>query len=425
MPGKFLLLSLLLAPVFVLAQGATETVVATGMAPSYRGAINEALVSALEQKQGVQISVSERMLVESTTDAVSVSENGVLSESQRLNVDDSIRKNLQKFSRGKISGYRVLSGRYDEAAKKYVVELEVALPGKYVVGRPPDNLRKMVVLPFNVRGETFGWYGQPQSTVSWSRALMQKLNVFMTQTRKFSMLDREFGKEIDAELSRLTAANAVPEDVVRLNQKLGTDYLVVGSIVFSDVNPPAVNPFTGEAIVSAQYFAEVTFRVLLAPTGQLKWTDTVKIDASKIGAADALSFISGSAEAAARDISENIMDNILPFEVVALSDGQLVIGEGGKRLRTGDRFVVSVLGEAVRDTRTGEIIDELERPVATAEITSVSGKLSYARVIEGDIAQVKAGARLRRIPKPAETVAVPITTTIRMPNAGGGVVVPF
>ena len=73
-----------------------------------------------------------------------------------------------------------------------------------------------------------------------------------------------------------------------------------------------------------------------------------------------------------------------------------------------------------------EVIDVMEIPVATAEIVSVQSKLSYARVIEGDAAQVTVGSRLRRIPAPAPNPAadVPVTTTIKS-NGQSGVVVPF
>ena len=120
------------------------------------------------------------------------------------------------------------------------------------------------------------------------------------------------------------------------------------------------------------------------------------------------------------------MNDILPFEVTAIKSGMLVIGEGGRQLSVGERFTVCALGDEVTDSRTGEVIDVMEIPVATAEIVSVQTKLSYARVIEGDASQVTVGARLRRIPVPAAGPAadIPVTTTIKS-NGQGGVVVPF
>ena len=352
---------------------------AVGMASGYRAAVNEALVSALEQHGGVTLSATERQAMVHSDSATSVRENGVLDDRAKLEMNDAINKDLQKWAKGKISGYTVLSDVFDPATKKYRVEVEVRFPPKYEgPGRPESNLRRMAVSPFNVQGNSFNWYGQPVGTVEWSSALAEQLNVCLTQTRKFSMLDRAFDPEINAELARLSAANAAPEDAMRLNRKLGTDYLVVGMVKFNDVLPPAVNPLTGQPLPRASaLFAEITYRVLIAPTGQLKWTNTIRLDAALFAASDARSFVSMSAEAAAGAICDDMMANILPFEVVQVTDaGQVVIGEGGKQLAAGDRFTVCALGEPVKDTRTGEVIDEVETPVATVEVTVRLGSVS-------------------------------------------------
>lgn len=414
------------AALCVIAQVKEDTLVATGIASTYRGAVNEALVSALEQHDGVHVSSTEASAMSASATGISTKSNGELSETDRHEMDDDIAKAMQKWAKGKISGYTVLSDVYDENTRKYRVEVEVRFPGRYVVGRDPNDLRRMAVTTFNVRSRNFTWYGQTVDSVEWSTALANALNVSLTQTRKFTVLDRSYDKEINAELARLSSANAAPQDAIRLNQKLGTDYLIVGEVTFNDVVAPPVNPYTGRAMpMESSLFAEINYRVLLAPTGQLKWTDTVRLDASEFAASDVRSFVSMTAESAAYAICDGIMADILPFEVAAIKMGMLVIGEGGKQLSVGERFTVCVLGDEVTDTRTGEVIDVMEIPVATAEIVSVQSKLSYARVIEGDSALVTVGARLRRIPVPTVPVEqVPITTTIKT-TGNGGVIVPF
>ena len=427
MKRLMVLLGCLCAVFLVRADVQVPAVRAVGMASGYRAAVNEALVSALEQHSGVTMSTSERQAMVHSDSVTSVRENGVLDDRAKLEMNDAINKDMQKWAKGKISGYTVLSDVFDPATKKYRVEVEVRFPPKYEgPGRPESNLRRMAVSPFNVQGNSFNWYGQPVGTVEWSAALAEQLNVRLTQTRKFSMLDRAFDPEINAELARLSAANAAPEDAARLNRKLGTDYLVVGMVKFNDVLPPAVNPFTGQPLPRASaLFAEITYRVLIAPTGQLKWTNTIRLDAALFAAPDVRSFVSMSAEAAAGAICDDMMVNILPFEVVKVSPGQVVIGEGGKQLAVGDRFTVCALGEPVKDTRTGEVIDEVEIPVATVEVTAVMPKLSYAKIIEGDESKVTVGSRLRRVSPPEELPQqVPTTTTIQS-NGGSGVVAPF
>lgn len=406
-------------------QAGEKAVRATGVAASYRAAVNEALVGALEQEFGVTVSASERQTMTHADSATSSRANGALDDRAKLEMNDAIAKDMQKWAKGKISGYTVLNDRIENG--KYRVEVEVRFPGAYVVGLDPANRRRMAVATFRSARPAYSWYGQTGAADDWARMLAEKLNVCLTQTRKFTMLDRAHDAEVDAELARLSGANAAPADVVRLGQKLGTDYLVVGAITFGDVAAPAVNPYTGRALPQAGGpFAEVAYRVLLAPTGQLKWADVVKIDAGAFAAADLAAFVSATTEAAACAISDGLMSNILPFEIVGrTASGQLVVGEGGKSLKAGEFLTVFALGEEVKDTRTGEVLDVLEDAVGTVQIVRVTEKLSYAQVVEGEAAKMVVGSRLRRVPQTAPAVAEPPPATPVRRTASGGVVVPF
>lgn len=418
---------LLLAASMMIAAGAQvkdETVRATGIAASYRAAVNEALISAVEQHGGVAIDASERQKITHDDSSTSTRANGVLDDRAKLEMNDAITKDMQKISNGKILGYTVLSDRIENG--KYRVEVEARFKGKYVVGLNPDNRRRMAVMPFRFTRPGFMWRGQGIGAEQWKQTLADKLNVGLTQTRKFTMVDRKFDDEVNAELSRLTAANAAPGDLPRLNQKLGTDYLIVGEVAPHDVQPPAVNPFTGQVMPQPkQLFLEVTYRVLLAPTGQLKWTDVVRLDAASFDISDIPTFIAATTEAVAVAIADGLMANILPFEIVGkTSSGQLVIGEGGKSLKAGEFFTVFALGETVTDTRTGEVLDEIEDAVGTVQIVRVTEKLSYAKPVDGDPAKMVVGSRLRRMPQSAPPPPPPPPISV-VPTATGGVVAPF
>lgn len=424
---KFSALVLGIAAAMVLPLAAAEEVVTTrGMAATYRGAVNEALITALEQHSGVLISSQQksRLVAGQTAETA----NGVADS--RVAINDQITNEMKKWADGKISGYTVTSEEYDKNDGQYRVEVVVRFPSPIVVGLNPANRRRMAVVPFRpANGDSISWYGANESSAGWTSALADKLNERMTQTRKFTMVDRKFDAEVNAELARLTGANASKADTVRLNQKLGTDYLVVGDVKFFPVVAPGVNPLTGQALpMTSQKFAEVSYRVLLAPTGQLKWSDTVVIDALQFPANDIGSFVSATAEGAAQMIADAMMANILPFEVVGVTKaGSIVIGEGGKSLCEGERFTVFALGETLSDSRTGEVLDEIEEPVGEVEITRVSEKMSYAKVIGGDPALIVKGCRLRRpkvVPAQEGTVAPPPVTTVGG-NGTGGVVTPF
>ena len=420
------LIAILVALVATVLFAEDKVVEATGMGSTYRAAVNEALITALEKTEGVTVSASMRSQMESVEASVSSSDG----DSDRVAVNDSITKGLEKVANGKILGYDVVSEDFDPTTKKYTVQLSVRMPGAYVVGLDPSNRRRMAVVPFRVAtGDSISWFGKSESSAAWAKTLADKMNERLTQTRKFTMVDRKFDSEVNAELARLSGANASKADAERLNQKLGTDYLIVGEVKFSPVAAPGVNPLTGQALpMTSQRFAEVSYRVLLAPTGQLKWTDTVVVDALDYPAGDIQTFVSMTAEAVAAEAVDGIMGNILPLEIVGKTpSGLLLIGEGGKSLDVGERFTVFALGEVATDTRTGEELDEIEDAVGTVEIVRVTSKMSYAKVVEGEAKLMVVGSRLRRpeVVKVPEAVQPPPVTTTIQSNGAGGIVAPF
>ena len=293
------------------AQADEDVVAATGVGSTYRSAVNEALVSALEMRQGVSFTATERAEISSASTSEYSSASG---DENRSAVNDEIRKSMEKWAEGRISGYEVVSESTDPSTGKCRVVLNVRFPGRYVVGLDPDNRKRMAIVEFRPWGEQFSWYGQAGSTVEWVKTLGDKLNVAFTKTRRFTMLDRKFDAEVNDELARLDDANASRRDAaLRKAQKLGTDYLVTGEVRFFPVAAPGVNPLTGQPLpVTSQLFAEVTYRVLLAPTGQLKFSDTVKIDAASFAAGSVGEFASRTTDAATALILDGVMANYQP-----------------------------------------------------------------------------------------------------------------
>lgn len=402
-----------------------DVVPATGFGKTYREAIDDALVSALQQKKGVILSselhtfMSDKGRVESKT--------GSSRESKTI-LEESISRDLKKGAKGDIDGYEVLSSEMEDGQHKVTVAVRFKKPYAETVGLPHSNRRKMVVATFRPTGTTFSRSGSALGTADWARSLGQKLNEQLTQTRKFTMLERDFDTEIAAEMAQISASDAAPGEAIKLNQKLGTDYLVVGTITFSDVAAPTVNPFTGETRMPASAtFAEVSYRVLLVPTGQLKWADTVRVDASAFAALDATQFITVSSEQAAAEICASILSAIYPFSVEGkTSSGLLVIGQGGKTVFVGERLTVFTLGEKVRDSRTGEVLDRIEDEIGTVEIVRVQEKLSYAKVLSGDASKMGKGCRVRRefVAQDGAVSALPENEPMVKP-VEGGVFLPF
>jgi len=93
-----LLLTALCGALLLNADVDVPVVRATGVASEYRTAINEALVSAMEQHEGITVNSSERQQMVHSDSVSSVRENGVLDDRAKLEMNDSINKEMQKWA---------------------------------------------------------------------------------------------------------------------------------------------------------------------------------------------------------------------------------------------------------------------------------------------------------------------------------------
>ena len=395
----------------VFAQTGDDEVTARGVAPEWDAAINKALEYALVQRCGMTLSSSERSFKSESHDSTSTSKDGVIDEAEKTWIKDRIVASVYKRSHGHIMGFDIVSDTFDPVLKEWNVVLNVRFPGKYIVGRDPDNLRRLAVGNFKIGSDCWRWNGTSQSAAKWRDRFLGKLTSYLTQTRKFTVLDRMFTADIDDELARLSASNSSKSDANRYNRKLGTDYLVVGSIEFYDVSVQEES--SRRLYDTGKIFTTLQYRVLLAPTGQVKWAGEVTLAAADfpLSFSDVNTFILKTTDAAAKRSAFAMMDNILPLEIVRKLDRLVVIGEGGMSVRRGDVFAVFNLGNAVHDTRTGEYLDLTEERVGKVEIVNVMPKCSYAKVLEGNIDDMQIGARLRRIEALNGVVTEPITIT--------------
>ena len=177
----------------------------------------------------------------------------------------------------------------------------------------PAKKPRIAVAPFISKRNVVNVRGLQIGTRNWMDDTASHLCTALTQCGCFKVLDRSFGPEIDRELNRIVNdPNANPNDVCRLSQKLATDYLVVAEVVFSDVVSPGTDYATGRPLPPASaIFAEVRFRCVYAPTTEIKWAQTFRLDSMFFGGT-AEQFSSTSAESAAQSVSDMIQSRIDP-----------------------------------------------------------------------------------------------------------------
>ena len=398
-----------------------QTVVGSGRNSDYRTAVYEALVQAASQVQGVSLQDARDAFLDSTMQLKKTkSDNSDVSE-----LRESLKQTVSAKTKGRVLSYRVMAEKYMTEMGLWFIELEAKVPGQYTVGLPPDNRRRMVVMPFRSLTDKVNVFGQTLQVGTTCETIADKLNENLTQTRRFTMLDRAFNAETSAELSRLNLENASAGDLGRFQQLLVTDYMVIGSVKMYSSPGTSYNQWTGVTAQNDGPFLEVSYRVILVPTSQLKWAGTIIVPYSACRADSVDTALASGMSVAAQEVCHDIVNNIYPTRVTGKTTFELVLNQGGTSVREGEMLDVFRQGEVIVDVTSGEPLGAPEEKIATIQVTRSDPKMSYAVVLDGTpLDGIPVGSVVRRPKGPAGPGAAPAGAVSPVQVSPGGTVTP-
>lgn len=225
-----------------------------------------------------------------------------------------------------------------------------------------------------------------------ARAVRGRLSDILTQTRRFIVLDREFGAELQAEIDHINSGNVRVQDSARIGQQLATDLLLIPTIERFDY-PRSVRKLrmSERELVSYAGGGRITLRLVNAATGQVVLSQSFE---HKLASADpstmprvidGKSMAAGLMDALSSQIGGAIVTEIFPVSVVSLEGDQVVLSQGGESLQAGQRWKAVYLGEELKDPQTGNSLGRKETPVGTIRIDRVAAQTSYGTVEEGSV----------------------------------------
>lgn len=223
-----------------------------------------------------------------------------------------------------------------------------------------------------------------------ARAIRARLSDTLTQTKRFIVLDREFGDELQAEIDHINSGNVRLEDSARLGQQLATDLILIPSIERFEYPRHVRNLRMSDRQVSSYSGGgRITLRLLNASTGEVVMSDSFDHQLASTGPSTLPRVVNGSSMAAAMmdslsaQIGTAIITEIFPVSVVALTGDQVVLSQGGESLATGQRWQAVRLGEELKDPQTGRSLGRSEMPCCTIRIDRVAAQTSYGTIEEG------------------------------------------
>jgi len=304
-----------------------------------------------------------------------------------------LQQQILSEAEGYVKSYEVISIEKSLDGSGWAAVLFVQIPKYVATGQDRSKMRTMAVLPFRVQSGSYTVGSQtfPAEEVSWQ--LNHKLISELTQARKFRMLDREYVEEYGAEKALLKSGEVPVEETLRLGQRLGSDFMIVGIITgYKIIEGEKVT--LGVARVDRTVDLVFEYRVIEVAPQEIRWSGSVDLtldhkSLKNLTTSDDLMQVQNVVlSKAAATVASEVLEVIFPVKVLGVVGNEVALNQGGIRIKQGQLFDVFTIGNKVIDPDTGRKI-RIDGPrVATIEVINVLPKYSIARVIDGDIEQV-------------------------------------
>jgi len=342
----------------------TVEITVEGSGATYGDAVNDALTEAIAQRSGRSIATQTNLTSVVSSVSSANGSNAVAAE--------TLARQIQTATKGEVQGYRLLEQGKDDRGL-VIVKLAVQV-AEFVKSPQTDRLRIAVS---KVRVSSGNGDVGDQIEASAKSAL--------TDTRKFAVLDRDWEKEYSKEMELLTSGSAAKIESARLGQRLGADLLLVTTVQQIRVNVPSGDTGLLEAAASAT----CNFSLVDAATGMVKVSKTFTTKINQVQAKQA----GGSAEQIAlalansigKQQAELVVEASYPLMVVSVQGQDIVINQGGDRIKMGQTYEVFALGEVIIDPQTGESLGRPEKLVGRATVNRVTPKMAYATVDQSTV----------------------------------------
>ncbi|EAH6261045.1 hypothetical protein NZT89_001552 [Campylobacter upsaliensis] len=336
----------------------TKSSTGEGVGLTREEAINNAIIEAVGKMGGVNINSLRK------------SNSSVFSNGLDTTIQDHYSEQISKATKGRVDSYEINSIEQDENGKYManVTIFKTTTTKKYQApGLSADNRRSISVFD-----------STPDPTKRGiGAALQQKIITNLLQSRKFNVLDRDSNGYYEMEKALIQSGNAAKDEIYKLKNVLGTDYILLFSISALDGKQKTSN-LTGKSKMEAEVV--IDYRVLLFATRQIKFANTLSMKVALKD--DSLSTNEQVLGQIARQISNDILNAIYPLKVASVENGEAIFSQS---LNQGDVYECFSLGKAIKDSYTKETAGRIETKSGSIEVTRSTPKLSYAKITEGSV----------------------------------------
>ena len=343
---------------------------AKGTGETFEIALKKAFNRAVSKVNGVS--------VESESVLKTIDKSVTTNEGSTASLTRDLQQTINEKTKGSIKTFEILSESKDSNG---LINIEIkATIAKFALSKSAKR-KRIAVVPFRLNVgrvdlENF-------SPDDFRELLNQKFSTYLVQTRKFTVLDREFDQEIKGELANLADSENI-EDQVKIGQALFADYIVVGRVDNLEIKEVEKKFLTSEKIIKKTMgILNFSYRIIDVPTTQIKYSSSVSLEVNLKKQNQPLVYLS---DMTAQNAGVEVMYAIYPILVEKIEGDLLYLGQGGNQIKLNDQYsLYERSDEKIKDSYTGETLGNVETKVGLVEIIDSNSKFSVAKIIEADI----------------------------------------
>tara|TARA_R110001592_G_scaffold362471_2_gene676390 strand:- start:44 stop:1246 length:1203 start_codon:yes stop_codon:yes gene_type:complete len=364
---------------------------ASGYGASYQEALTSALMDAVRQVRGLQVSTEKQLKLDF--------EHLIKDNTEKKKASIGVVEDIFTRSKGWVQSYSVIS---TEKPKDNNDTWKVTIVAKIPMheSKMKDDKRDSIaVMPFRFSHSTFSVddLGKPSDAYQMSGRIRDRVQTAFTQTQQFAVVNRSFGNEFASEKALLSSDNVSPTEASRLGNVVGADFMVVGNI-YDLSTKVEEKDFYGMKKVIMNDRIDMSYQLIEVATQKVLWADTITQELVRKKDEDPTKTL----DAVAMLILSGVMDVLYPVKVLdVVSEDEIYLNQGSARLKAGDALALYSSGRVMKDPDSGREIKIEGRKLGVLTIVEAMATHSLAKLTEGELNKVKPGSIVRML-KPEE-----------------------
>lgn len=344
---------------------------AKGKSETYEVSLKKALKEAITKVNGVTLKTESVLEI--------IDKSLTTNESSTASLGRNLNEKISEKSGGSIKSFEILN-EYEDSNGLQVIEIRATV-AKYKLSKTAKR-KRMAIVPFRINLNEISIFGKTgfDDADNLRKYLNQEFTNYFVQTRKFTILDREFDKEISEELMNLENSKKI-EDQIKIGQKLFADYIIVGRLDFLALEEVEKKFLTSDVVLKKKFGSlNFSYRIIDVPTGQIKYSSKVNLEVELKKQNQPIPYLFNLT---AQKAGLEIMYAIYPILVEKIEDDLLYLGQGGNQIKVGDMFAIYERTDSkIKDSYTGETLGNIEKIVGNAIIIDSNSKFSVAQISE-------------------------------------------